>query len=244
MVAKSILIVDDDRDLQELLKLNLEQAGYTTVSAYSGKQALDLILERGIPHLAVVDIYMPGMSGAVFCSKLQAFSDVPVIMLTSETNTNVIVNSIERYAEDYMTKPFHMREFLVRIDRLIRRMHSFDYAMAPFIQIDEHLQVSIGRKMAVVDGGDVPLTPIETKLLHVLLNNTNRTVTLEFLLNRLWPREEAYEDRLRVHIHRLREKIENKAAGRTYIITERGLGYCFSLTRRPAPVQIPNVSSR
>lgn len=230
---KSILIVDDDRDLQNLLRLNLERAGYEVVSAFSGGQALEIIESLGIPHLAIVDIYMPGMTGPEFCIKLQEFSDVPIIMLTSESNTEVVVDSIERYAEDYMTKPFVTREFLVRVERLIRRIHSFDYAMASCILIDNYLQVSLGRKMAFVDGREIALTPTETKLLHVFLNNRNRTVSLEFLLNRLWPREEVFEDRLRVHVHRLRQKIEGGSKERTYIITERGLGYRFLVHGHP-----------
>jgi DNA-binding response OmpR family regulator len=230
---KSILIVDDDRDLQNLLRLNLERVGYQVVSAFSGEQALEIVENRGMPHLAIVDIYMPGMTGPEFCGKIQGFSDVPVIMLTSEVDTDIVVDSIERYAEDYMTKPFVIREFLVRVERLMRRIHSFDYSMVPCIHVDDHLQVSLGCKAATVDGMVVSLTPTETKLLHIFLNNRNRIVTLEFLLNRLWPREEVYEDRLRVHIHRLRRKIENASKERTYIVTERGLGYRFSLGNRP-----------
>ncbi len=226
---KSILLVDDDRDLQNLLRLSLERAGYHVVSAFSGEQALEIVEKRGMPHLAIVDIYMPGMGGLEFCRRIQGFCDVPIIILTSEIDTDVVVDSIERYAEDYMTKPFVTREFLVRVDRLIRRIHSFDYAMAPTIVIDDHLQVSLGRKAVTVDGNEVLLTPTETKLLHVFLNNLNRIVTLEFLLNRLWPREEVFEDRLRVHIHRLRQKIEDGTKDRTYIVTERGLGYRFTL---------------
>lgn len=227
MNMKSILIVDDDRDLQNLLRLNLERAGYQVVSAFSGGQALQIIESRGVPHLAVVDIYMPGMTGPEFCDKLQEFSDVPVIMLTSEGDTDVVVSSIERYAEDYMTKPFITREFMVRVERLIRRIHSFDYAMEDNIHLDDHLQVSMGRRVITVDGKEISLTPTETKLLHIFLNNRNRVVTLEFLLNRLWPREEVFEDRLRVHIHRLRQKIEGGASDHTYLVTERGLGYRF-----------------
>lgn len=184
-----------------------------------------------MPHVAVVDIYMPGMNGPLFCEKLHEFSDVPVIMLTSEDDTDIMVEAIERYAEDYITKPFVIREFLVRVDRLIRRVHSFEYTMAPVVRIDDHLEVWLGRKMAVVDGKEIALTATESKLLHIFMNNVNRTVTLEFLLNRIWPHSEAFEDRLRVHIHRLRSKIENRAAGRTYIFTERGVGYRFSLKR-------------
>ena len=197
------------------------------VSAFSGEQALQIIEQQGVPHLAVVDIHMPGMTGPEFCGKLQEFTDVPVVMLTSEVDTDVVVNSIERYAEDYVTKPFAIREFLVRVDRLIRRIHSFDYAMEPTIRLDDFLQVNIGRRIATVDGQEIVLTPTETKLLHVFMINRNHVVTLEFLLNRLWPREEVYEDRLRVHVHRLRQKIENGSNAHAYIVTERGLGYRF-----------------
>lgn len=227
MNLKSILLVDDDRDLQNLLRFNLEREGYEVVSAFSGEQALQIIETRGVPHLAIVDIYMPGMTGPEFCGKLQEFSDVPVIMLTAEGDTDVIVSLIERYAEDYMTKPFVTREFLVRVDRLIRRIHSFEYAMQPDIRLDDHLQVSIGRKTVTVDGEDISLTPTETKLLHIFLNNRNRVVTLEFLLNRLWPREEVFEDRIRVHVHRLRNKIGRGSNGHSYLVTERGIGYRF-----------------
>lgn len=227
MNLKSILLVDDDRDLQNLLRFNLEREGYEVVSAFSGEHALQIIETRGVPHLAIVDIYMPGMTGPEFCGKLQEFSDVPVIMLTAEGDTDVIVSLIERYAEDYMTKPFVTREFLVRVDRLIRRIHSFEYAMQPDIRLDDHLQVSIGRKTVTVDGEDISLTPTETKLLHIFLNNRNRVVTLEFLLNRLWPREEVFEDRIRVHVHRLRNKIGRGSNGHSYLVTERGIGYRF-----------------
>jgi len=224
---KSILVVDDDRDLQNVLRLSLEHAGYEVVSAFSGEQALEIVENYGVPHLVIVDINMPGMTGLEFCDKLQEFSDVPIIILTSEADTDVLVNSIEQYAEDYMTKPFVTREFLARVDRLLRRVHSFDYAMEPSIQIDDHLQVSLGRKTVTVDGQENSLTPTEAKLLHVFLNNRDRIVPLEFLLNRLWPHEEVFEDRLRVHVHRLRRKIDNGSRDRTHIVTERGLGYRF-----------------
>lgn len=225
--AKTILLVDDDTDLHTLVRSHLEMSGYRVLDAFSGEHALDAVESRGLPHLALVDIYMPGMGGLEFCRRLQGFSDVPVIMLTAETDADVIVGAIELYAEDYIIKPFNARELVVRVERLLRRILSFEYTTAPVIRIDDQLQINFGKQEVLLRGNHVSLTPTETKLLHIFLNNANRIVTLEFLLNRLWPRQEVYEDTLRVHIHRLRQKIENKQQGRVYITTERGQGYRF-----------------
>ena len=230
MYNKTILIVDDDRDMHGLLRARLESEGYNIISAYSGEQALELIRERGLPHLVLVDIYMPGMSGLEFCRQLHTFTDIPVIMMTAESGSDVMVGSIELFAEDYIVKPFNARELVARVQRLMLRIRSFDYVTEPEMRIDEHLSINFGRQYVVVDGEHVDLTPTETKLLYILLSNLNQIVTLEFLLNRLWSRQEVFEDALRVHIHRLRAKIEDKAANRVYIMTERGLGYRLTVT--------------
>ena len=227
MAIKTILVVDDDQDLQSLLEAHFRKSGYHVVTAFSGEHAMELIENRGLPHLAIVDIFMPGMGGLEFCRRLQQFTDLPVIMLTAEKDSDVVVSSIERYAEDYITKPFNLRVLEARVERLLRRIQTFDYAMSPLVRIDDRLSVSFGRQMALVNGKYVMLTPTETKLLHILLRNANRIVTLEFLVNRLWPREDVYEDTLRVHVHRLRAKVEDKEAKRRYILTERGQGYRF-----------------
>lgn len=226
---KTILIVDDDQDIHTLLRTRLQNEGFETISAYSGEQALELIRERGLPHMALVDIYMPGMTGPEFCNYLHAFTDIPVIMLTAEAASDVMIDSIELYAEDYIVKPFNARELIARVHRLMRRIRSFDYITQPVMRIDDFLSINFGRQYSVVAGEQVDLTPTESKLLYILLSNLNQIVTLEFLLNRLWPREEVFEDALRVHIHRLRAKIEDKSAKRAYIFTERGVGYRFTV---------------
>ena len=221
------MVVDDDQDLQSLLESQLRKSGYRVVTAFSGEHALEIIAARGLPHAAIVDIYMPGMGGLEFCRRVQTFSDLPVIMLTAEKAADVIVKTIEQFAEDYITKPFNVRELEVRLGRLLKRVQTYDYSMAPLVRVDDRFSINFGQQYVRVDDKQKKLTPTESKLLHILRSNANRVVSLEFLVRRLWPREEVFEDTLRVHVHRLRTKISDKSSRKKYIITERGQGYRF-----------------
>ena len=222
-----ILVVDDDPAIQRLLKDKLEGAGYEVWTASSGQSALDVIDRRGLPHLAVVDINMPGMNGLGFCQAVQQFSDLPVIMLSAIDEEETIVGSISRYAEDYITKPFSPRELVARVQRVLRRIGDYSYTWDVVTRVDPHLSVDFPHQRAIIDGQSVQLTPTETKLLYLLMRNAGRTVSTSFLLQRLWPMEEVFEDALRVHIHRLRQKIEPSPSRPRYVLTERGIGYSF-----------------
>ncbi len=226
-VSQRILVVDDDPAIQRLVKDKLENAGYEVFTAADGHQALELIGRRGMPHLAIVDINMPAMNGFEFCEAVQQFSDLPVILLSAVDEEETIIQGISRYAEDYVTKPFSPRELLVRVQRVLRRIGDFAYTLELLTRIDEHLAVDFPHQCVLVDEQLIPLTPTETKLLYLLLRNAGRVVTTDFLLRRLWPMEEVFEDTLRVHIHRLRQKIEPTPPRPRYILTERGLGYSF-----------------
>lgn len=229
--TQRILVVDDDPAILRLVKDKLEGAGYEVFTAPSGQQALDLIGWRGMPHLAIVDINMPGMNGLQFCNAVQQFSDLPVIMLSAIDEEETIIQSISRYAEDYVTKPFSPRELVARVQRVLRRIGDFTYTTDVVTTVDEHLAVDFPHQRAIVEGHPVPLTPTETKLLYLLMRNAGRTVTSDFLLRRLWPREEIFEDALRVHVHRLRQKIEPDPTRPHYISTDRGVGYSFPAKR-------------
>ena len=221
-----ILVVDDDPAILRLVSDKLYQAGFRVLTAASGQQALDVITRRGLPHLAIVDINMPGMDGFEFCRIVQAYSDLPVIMLTAVDEEETIIRGIEQFAEDYVTKPFSPRELVARTQRVLRRIGDFAYTLEPVTTVDDRLAVDFSHQQAIVDGESVSLTPTETKLLYILMRNAGRAVTTDFLLCRLWPLEEVFEDALRVHIHRLRKKIEIDRKP-PYIVTERGLGYRF-----------------
>ena len=167
---------------------------------------------------------MPGMDGFEFCQAVQSYCDLPVILLTAIDQEETIIRGIEHYAEDYVTKPFSPRELVARVRRVLRRMGDFAYALEPVIQVDDRLAVDLAHQQAIVEGQPISLSPTETKLLYLLMRSAGRPVTTGFMLRRLWPLEEVFEDALRVHIYRLRQKIEPVPSHPRYIVTERGLG--------------------
>ena len=228
-----ILVIDDSPMILRLVSLTLQEADFKVTTASSGEEGLEIIQRFGLPHLALVDINMPpGMSGFEFCEKILEFSDLPIIMLTAIDHEETIIQAIDQYAEDYITKPFGSGELVSRIRRVLRRIGDFGYTNDPIIKIDYRLAIDFPNRTAVVDGDNVPLTPTEAKLLYILLRAAGRTVTTDFLMRRLWPMERIGEDRLRVNIHRVRRKIE-ASEGTPYIISERGIGYAFATI--PAP---------
>jgi DNA-binding response OmpR family regulator len=228
---RQILVVDDDPDILRLVRDKLDRAGFEVSTACSGQQALDLIAERGLPHLAIVDLMMPGMNGFEFCQSVQGFSDLPVIMLTAIDEEETVIRGIRHFAEDYITKPFSPRELVARVERVLRRMGDFAYTLDRVVRVDDHLGVDFGHQRVILGGQPRDLTPTETKILYILMRNAGRTVTTDFLLRRLWPLEEVFEDTLRVHIHRLRHKVEPAPNQPAYIVTERGIGYRFPIKR-------------
>jgi DNA-binding response OmpR family regulator len=197
-----VLVIDDDLSILRLVGDKLERVGFQVLTAASGQEALDLLLRQGLPHLAIVDINMPGMDGFEFCRTVQTYTDLPVILLTAVDEEETIIRGIEQFAEDYVTKPFSPRELVTRAQRVLRRIGDFAYALEPLTRVDDGLAVDFGHQQAIVAGKPVALTPTETKLLYILMRNAGHTVTTDFLLRRLWPLEEVFEDTLRVHIHR------------------------------------------
>ncbi len=226
-LKKVILAIDDNLYTLRIVQHTLEQAGYKVLTAVSGEEALNIITEHGLPHLVVVDIHMPpGMSGFEFCRTVHQFSDLPAIMLTAVNEEATIIEGLDEHAEDYIIKPFSPAELVARVKRVLRRMGDFAYTLAPLTQVDERLTINFPARKAIVNDKPVSLTPTETKLLYILMRNAGQTVTTDFIIRRIWPLEPAFEDRLHVHMHRLRRKIEDKTHPR-YIVSERGSGYIF-----------------
>jgi DNA-binding response OmpR family regulator len=227
LAERRILAVEDDPDLLRLIRRELEAAGFTVWACLSAEQALEQVARQGLPHLALVDILLPGRDGLSLARELQEWSDLPVIMLTSVDEEDTVVRAIETFAEDYIRKPFAPREMVARVERVFRRIGNFGYTLQPVIRVDDCLSIDLAHQKALVAGRPVPLTSTETKLLYVLMRSAGRVVATDFLLRRLWPSDEVFEDTLRVHVHRLRGKIEPQPSRPRYVLTERGTGYRF-----------------
>jgi DNA-binding response OmpR family regulator len=166
-------------------------------------------------------------------------ADVPIIFITATDDTETVVTGLKKYAEDFITKPFELRELEARIQVVLARMPSLDYASEPIIYVDERLNIDFAHNRIILEGKAATLTPTESILLHVLLRNAGRVVENRMLIARVWPSEEVYEDTLRVHMHRLRRKLENDSHHPHYIRTERGVGYMFTV-RPPDGVALEN----
>lgn len=229
-IMQRILIIDDDSAVRSLVADKLDYEGYEVWSASNGRSALQIINQRGLPHLALVDLHMPEMDGFKFCDIVQEYSDLPVIFLTAVDDEETIVRGLKYFAEDYVTKPFSPRELAARIARVLRRLGDFSYALEAKMKIDEFISIDLAHQEILSDEIILKMTPIENKILYILLRNSPRVVQYKFMIERIWPLEEISTDVLRVHIHRLRNKMKKLSKGKEYIITKAGTGYFFQAT--------------
>jgi DNA-binding response OmpR family regulator len=224
---KRLLIVEDDSVTRNLLTQVLEQAGFQVTAVRDGSEALTSLQQQGLPHLILLDLGLPGMHGFQLSERIKRMGDVPIVILTGDTNEDHVIQGIQKYAEDYITKPFNVREVTARIQRVLSRIGDYSYAQEPITQVDNNLAIDFANNRLLVDGEEVVLTPTETSLLSVLIRNRGHFVTLANLIARVWPNEEVYEETLRVHIARLRNKLHRGSQQTQYILTERGVGYAF-----------------
>lgn len=233
-IQQRVLVVDDNAYTLRIVRFALEKAHYAVSTATSGQQALELIKRHGVPHLAIVDYHMPNMSGFEFCRAFHEISDSPIIMLTAVTDESTIIECLDKYAEDYISKPFRPMELCARVERVLRRVDNFQYT-TQITQLDERLMINFNRREAVVDGEPVSLTRSESLLLRVLVNSAGRIVPTKSIINHLWPLQDAQEDRLHVLVHRLRRKIEADPKKPMYVVARRGTGYEYSgsVAKRP-----------
>ena len=225
-----ILLVDDEQSLQTLLSYPLRKDGYEVVQATDGREALARFGEQTF-DLVVLDVMMPKLDGLEVCKRMRARSTVPIIMLTAKTEEIDKVLGLELGADDYITKPFSMREFRSRVRAALRRAGmSRDRDQSPEDQPLEvgELRIDPGKRTVVVRGDDIKLTYVEFEILSALAHNPGRVFTREMLLTRIWG-DSAFRDprTIDVHIRHLREKLELDAKEPEYLFTVRGVGYRF-----------------
>jgi DNA-binding response OmpR family regulator len=225
--AARILLVDDEQPVQKLLSFPLEKEGYEVVPALDGQEALRRF-ENERFDLVVLDIMLPKMDGLEVCRRLRAKSAVPIIMLTAKAEEIDKVLGLEIGADDYITKPFSMREFRSRVRAALRRaeMSQLDGSDEPLDRGDLHIDLS--KRTTALDGRPVQLTYVEFEILSVLARHPGRVYTRDMLLDRIWG-DSAFRDQrtIDVHIRHLREKLERDPRNPEYLMTVRGVGYRF-----------------
>jgi len=231
-----ILLVDDEQSIQTLLSYPLRKDGYEVVQATNGRQALARF-DEGPFDLVVLDVMMPQLDGLEVCRRLRARSTVPIIMLTAKAEEVDKVIGLELGADDYITKPFSMREFRSRVRAALRRG-----AMTRTEEIGDDaplrapgLEIDFARRSVTVRGEKVELTFVEFEILTALARNPGRVFTRDMLLTRVWG-DSAFRDQrtIDVHIRHLREKLEVDAKDPEYLFTVRGVGYRFRDKERTA----------
>lgn len=224
-----IIIVDDDETLNELVRVNLQPRGYEVVSVSSGPEAIRMAGEYR-PDLIILDVMMPGMDGYEVCQRIRKTTDTPILFLTAKGREQDLVRGFEVGGDDYVRKPFSIRELEARITALLKRAnHSKGDNKQPSQFNDGHLRVDLDTHHVYLDGHMVHLTPTEFRLLGCLVRNNGAVVTHEDLLREAWG--ENYTDAtasLSLYIRYLREKIEDDPGAPTYIKTKWGIGYWFS----------------
>ncbi len=223
---KRILVVDDEQDLLEILKFNLETEGYEVSTAGSAEEALTLNV--GTFDLLLLDVMMGGMSGFAMAKKLKtdpATANIPIIFLTARDTENDTVTGFNLGADDYISKPFSIRELLVRIRAVLRRTASPADQQAPQVIRYQGIEMNLGKKTVSIDGEEIPFTKTEFELLHLLLEERGRVFSRQELIDRIWPKDVLVLDRtVDVNITRLRKKIGRFSK---CIVTRLGFGYYF-----------------
>ena len=225
--SPTILLVDDEDSVRTVLAFPLERDGYTVVQAADGDEALRLFDATQI-DLVVLDIMLPKLDGLEVCKRLRTSSNVPIIMLTARDDELDKVIGLELGADDYITKPFSIREFRSRVRALLRRARSQpDAAMDERIE-HEGLVIDVARRTVEVRGEPVQLTYVEFELLRVLATAPGRVFSRRMLLEALWKSADYRDPRtIDVHVRHLREKLEAEPRSPEYILTVRGVGYRF-----------------
>jgi two-component system alkaline phosphatase synthesis response regulator PhoP len=228
LADEKILVVDDEEHIQELIKFNLEKNGYKVILSDNGIDAIKLAKEH-LPQLMLLDLMLPGMDGLDVCKEIRkdsSMSNMPIIMITAKGEEIDKIIGLELGADDYITKPFSVRELVARIKAILRR--STMQIVEKTFKVG-NLDIDFGKHEVLKSEIKIDLTLKEFELLEILITNKGRVMTRDFLLDKIWGYEYVGETRtVDVHIRHLRQKIEEDDKNPMYIQTIRGIGYKFN----------------
>jgi two-component system alkaline phosphatase synthesis response regulator PhoP len=227
MAGKKVLVIDDDVKTTELVKLYLRRDGYRVVTAYDGLQALDVAREAH-PDLVVLDLMLPGLDGFEVFRALRKESDVPIIMLTAKTTEQDRLNGLDLGADDYVTKPFSPKELAARVRAVLRRLPDETLQRGPEEVRHSELLVNFTKHEASLAGKLLDLTPVEFRLLGVLVREPDRVFSRAQLIEKVFGYDfDGFDRTIDVHVYNLRRKLEPDPRSPTYIKMVYGVGYKF-----------------
>ncbi len=223
---QTLLFIEDDRDIRTALRLALEDEGYRVVEATDGASGLKIFATETV-DLVLLDLRLPDLSGFDVCRELRSKSLVPIIMVTAQTDTHDLVAGLEAGADDYVTKPIIPKELAARIRAALRRTTLLSASVAEFDRfVVGDIEMRSDQGVVLKNGVEVPLTKTEYRLLHIFMENANKVLSRDQLLELVWGYEYLGDSRLvDAHIRRLRVKIENLPDDPKIIVTVRGMGY-------------------
>lgn len=223
-----VLVVDDERDIQDVLAFVLEDAGYETRTTGRGDEAL-ILAQEWQPDIVILDIGLPGLNGLEVCPRLVAM-DIPVIVLSSHDRDDQIVEGLEVGAEDYVSKPFNLKELLLRVEKILRRTRPAE-AAAALLAIGS-LTIDMRKSAVSIEGELINLTPTEYKIVEFLAKHAHTPVSSEMLLQQVWNAEEWIQgpEMVKVNISRLRKKLEKDPSNPRYLLNRWGYGYLLTDT--------------
>ena len=226
-VGMKILVVDDEKLLVKGIKYNLEQEGYQVVTAFDGEEAVHLAHDESI-DLILLDLMLPKLDGLTVCRTVRGFSDVPIIMLTAKSEDIDKILGLEYGADDYITKPFNIREVTSRIKAILRRTKAREPKKDTDTLVSGDITLDYNFRRVIINGRVIELTGKEFDLLELFLKHPGKVYTRENLLDIAWGFDYPGDARtVDVHIRRLREKIEQNPAEPHYIRTKWGVGYYY-----------------
>ena len=228
-MERTVLVVDDEKPILDILRFNLEKEGFQVLGASDGEEGLLLALTKN-PDLILLDIMLPKMDGFDVCKRIREKSNVPIIMITAREEEVDKVLGLELGADDYITKPFSIRELLARVRANMRRFAGdAKEESGEIIRAAENLIINTTKYEAIKNGVTLDLTLREYELLKFLVVQPNRIFSREALLSSVWGYEFYGDVRtVDVTVRRLREKVEDDSSNPTYIMTKRGVGYYFN----------------
>ena len=226
-MEEKILVVDDDQNICELLRLYLEKEGYKTMAAFDGQQAIDYA-KSFAPDLILLDIMLPKFDGWQVCREIRKESEVPIIMLTAKGETFDKILGLELGADDYVTKPFDTNEVMARVKAVLRRTNGGEKTVTQEVNYDK-LKINLTNYELQVDGKMIDTPPKELELIYHLASNPNRVYTRDQLLDEVWGFDYYGDSRtVDVHVKRIREKLEN-ISSEWSLKTVWGVGYKFEV---------------